>query len=55
MPGAETGRDAAEFAIHVYVARDGDLVGVIACVDALRPESADVIADVREQRIQHCW
>lgn len=44
--------DAASAATtHVYVARDGDLLGVIRCSDALRPDSAEVVATLRNMRV----
>lgn len=42
---------ASAAATHVYVALDGQLIGVIRCVDPLRPESAEVVARLRSMNI----
>ena len=48
--GWERDRGGAQgSATLVYVAREGELAGVIRCQDALRPESAGVVAELRRR------
>ncbi|MFN8496948.1 MAG: heavy metal translocating P-type ATPase [Anaerolineae bacterium] len=42
---------ASDATTHVYVARDGELLGVILCNDPLRAESAEVVGRLREMDI----
>ncbi|MFN8484858.1 MAG: heavy metal translocating P-type ATPase [Anaerolineae bacterium] len=42
---------AADASTHVYVARNGELLGVILCDDPVRPESATVITSLRDMDI----
>jgi Cu2+-exporting ATPase len=46
VEGAALGSDC-ELASFVYVARDGELLGIVECVDSLRPESGGVLASLR--------
>ena len=50
--GLDSNQDAASATTtHVYVARDGHLLGTILCMDPLRAESAEVVARLRDMNI----
>lgn len=49
--GAGSEDEAHEAAMEIYVARGGQLIGEILCTDPLRPESAEIVAQLRRMNL----